>query len=148
MDRLENVDLEGLKNLAERLAKCLKGNEIILLKGDLGSGKTTFTRYLVGAIDSSLEDEVNSPTFTIMNVYEGNRFNIYHIDLYRAKEFDVSDIVGNGVVIIEWAKEKEFENVEQPVVILNFSIGDDIDLRNIEIKVKNGDYIKKCIRGD
>jgi len=62
--------LKELENFAKKLAKCLKGNEIILLKGNLAAGKTTFTRYLVSSIDPSAEDQVTSPTFSIMNEYE------------------------------------------------------------------------------
>ncbi len=147
MLKLKNVDLKELEVLAQNIANCLKGNEIILLIGDLGSGKTTFTKYLVKSIDKNLEDEVNSPTFTIMNVYETNKFNIYHLDLYRVKDFDITDFIGNGIILIEWAKEEEFKELDVPVLVFKFEIGDDISLRDISIKSINADYIKKCIEG-
>jgi len=144
---LKNISIEDLEKVAKSFVNCLKGNEVILLIGDLGSGKTTFTKLLVKSIDSELEDEVNSPTFTIMNIYETNRFPIYHLDLYRVKSFDVSDILGNGVVLIEWANIDEFEDIDIPIVIVKLEIGDDIDKRNITIDFKNGDYLERCFRG-
>ncbi len=141
----KNIDEKELKNLVENLVKCLKGNEIFLLVGNLGAGKTTFVKHLVSSIDEDLEDEVNSPTFVVMNVYESKNFNIYHIDLYRVKDFDLTDIVGNGMIFIEWAKIKEFEGINLPVITVNLEIGEDINKRNIKIEVSNGDYLKRCL---
>jgi len=133
-------DLEDLYNFAKKFSRCLKGNELILLYGDLSAGKTAFTKALVSSIDKSLEDEVNSPTFAIMNIYETEKFNIYHIDLYRVKEFDISDIAGKGLVIVEWADLQDFS---------------EYDLQKIEIKIEiknserilyiTGDDIKDCL---
>ncbi|RUM59384.1 MAG: tRNA (adenosine(37)-N6)-threonylcarbamoyltransferase complex ATPase subunit type 1 TsaE [Persephonella sp.] len=141
----KNIDETDLKNLLESLVKCLKGNEIFLLIGNLGAGKTTFVKYLVSFIDEDLKDEVNSPTFVVMNVYETKNFNIYHIDLYRVKDFDLTDIVGNGLIFIEWAEIKEFEGLNLPVITVNLEIGKDINRRNIKIEISNGNYLKRCL---
>lgn len=141
----KNIDETDLKNLLESLVKCLKGNEIFLLIGNLGAGKTTFVKHLVSFIDEDLKDEVNSPTFVVMNVYETKNFNIYHIDLYRVKDFDLTDIVGNGLIFIEWAEIKEFEGLNLPVITVNLEIGKDINRRNIKIEISNGDYLKRCL---
>ncbi len=141
----KNIDETDLKNLVASLVKCLKGNEIFLLIGDLGAGKTTFVKHLVSFIDEDLKDEVNSPTFVVMNVYESKKFNIYHIDLYRVKNFDLTDIVGNGLIFIEWAEIKEFEGLNLPVITVNLEIGKDINRRNIKIEISNGDYLKRCL---
>lgn len=98
-------DMDELEKFAEEFSKILKGKEIVLLKGELGVGKTTFTKYLLKHLD--VQDDVVSPTFTIMNEYNG-KFNIYHIDMYRIEKFDISDIVGSGVIIIEWPKEEDY----------------------------------------
>lgn len=98
-------DIDELEKFAEEFSKILKGKEIILLRGELGAGKTTFTKYLLKHLD--VEDDVVSPTFTIMNEYSG-KFNIYHIDMYRIEKFDISDIIGSGVIIIEWPKEEDY----------------------------------------
>jgi len=97
------VDLEGLKKLARELAKELRGNEVIFLIGDLGAGKTTFTRFLVEALEPLEEIVVRSPTFTVMNVYPTKKGEVYHADLYRVKNFDFTDFEGSGILIVEWA---------------------------------------------
>ena len=109
------VDLEGLKKLAEKLAAELKGNEVIFLIGDLGAGKTTFTRFLVQALKPTEEVRVTSPTFAVMNVYPTQKGEVYHLDLYRVKNFDITDFEGEGILLIEWADY--LKNVKPDVVI-------------------------------
>lgn len=109
------VDLEGLKKLAEKLAAELKGNEVIFLIGDLGTGKTTFTRFLVQALKPTEEVRVTSPTFAVMNVYPTRKGEVYHLDLYRVKNFDITDFEGEGILLIEWADY--LKNVKPDVVI-------------------------------
>lgn len=134
-------DLEDLYNFAKRFSKCLKGNELILLYGDLSAGKTTFTKALVSSIDKSLEDEVNSPTFTVMNIYETPEFPIYHLDLYRVKEFDISDIVGNGLIIVEWANFQDFSDYDVPKIEIK------IEFENTgRIFYVNGNNIENCLK--
>ncbi len=136
--------LEDLKTFTEKLAECLKGNELILLKGNLASGKTTFTRYLVSSIDKEAEEEVNSPTFTVMNVYETKKFPVYHIDLYRVKDFDFTDILDTGVVIVEWAEEELLNIDNLPVMFIEIEPVGDTE-RILKIKHKNADYLINCI---
>ena len=95
--------------LAKRIADTLEGGEVILLSGDLGAGKTTFTKGLAKAL--GIEDEVTSPTFTIMNVYENGKFKLNHLDMYRIEheddlyELGVEDAMGEDTVtVIEWNK--------------------------------------------
>ena len=92
------------------MAHALKGGDIIGLVGDLGSGKTTFTKGIARGLKIK-EDEVNSPTFTLMNVYEG-RLSVFHFDLYRLDQ--IKEILnlgyeeflyGEGVSVIEWAEK-------------------------------------------
>lgn len=102
--------------LAKKFAKTLKGGERILLVGDLGAGKTTFTKYLAKAL--GVKDEVTSPTFTIQKEYLAKKFKVYHFDMYRVEnvqetfEFGFDEIVSNqdksNIVLIEWG-----ENVKQ-----------------------------------
>ena len=141
----KDIDEKGLEELASKLVKCLNGNEIFLLIGNLGAGKTTFVKSVVSAIDKDLRDEVNSPTFVVMNVYETGKFNIYHIDLYRVKNFDLTDVIGNGLVFVEWADIKDFEDLDYPVITVKFEIGKDLSKRNVKIEIKNGEYIKPCL---
>ena len=104
-------NLKETKAFAKKFAKLLVGGEIILLNGDLGAGKTTFTREVLKAL--GVKDEVTSPTFTIMREYKTKKFNIYHFDMYRLscgqdaidyglEEYIYSDS-GKNIVFIEWS---------------------------------------------
>ena len=143
---VEINSLEDLKHFAENLSKCLKGNEIIILKGNLAAGKTTFTKFLVESIDKEASEEVNSPTFTVMNQYETKIFPVYHIDLYRVKDFDFTDFIGTGLIVVEWGDEKLFEEIEEsPVLFVDIQIEGE-DKRIFKISQKNADYIFECLR--
>lgn len=90
---------------AKRLAQKLQPGDVIALEGDLGAGKTTFTKGLAEGLEISRT--VNSPTFTIIKEYQG-RLPLYHMDVYRVEDsyedlgFD-EYFEGNGVTVVEWA---------------------------------------------
>ena len=69
------------QNAAKEFAARLRAGDVILLRGEMGAGKTVFTKGLCRAL--GVEDYVTSPTFTVVNEYEGKAFPIYHFDLYR-----------------------------------------------------------------
>ncbi|MBS7525772.1 tRNA (adenosine(37)-N6)-threonylcarbamoyltransferase complex ATPase subunit type 1 TsaE [Fusibacter paucivorans] len=99
--------LEKTVELASIFAETIKPGDILCLSGDLGAGKTTFTQALCKAL--GVTEHVTSPTFNIMNQYEG-RLPIYHFDVYRIAEPDEMYEIGfdeylngMGVSIIEWA---------------------------------------------
>jgi tRNA threonylcarbamoyl adenosine modification protein YjeE len=103
-------------NLAKTLANTLKGGEIIVLDGDLGAGKTTFTKGLAKAIGID-ENSVNSPTFTIMKEYDG-KLKLYHYDMYRLNSDEISELgleenfnEPQSVCVIEWNKFDNLKNV-------------------------------------
>ena len=103
-------NLKGTKDFANKFAKSLCGGETILLYGDLGAGKTLLSRGVAVALGASAAD-VNSPTFAIMNVYQGRELEIRHFDLYRLnRPEELEDIGfeeyagGDGVTLIEWAE--------------------------------------------
>lgn len=91
--------------LATKLGQILKPGDVVALEGDLGAGKTTFTKAVAKAL--GVARNVNSPTFTIMKMYLG-RMPLYHFDVYRITDAD-EDLgfeeyfFGEGVCIIEWA---------------------------------------------
>ncbi len=91
-----------------RLGASLQAGAVLLLYGDLGAGKTAFVRGLARGLGAP-DDEVTSPTFTIVQEYPG-RITLYHVDLYRLEEREVDDlgleelVLGDGVVAIEWAE--------------------------------------------
>ncbi|MDY5439858.1 MAG: tRNA (adenosine(37)-N6)-threonylcarbamoyltransferase complex ATPase subunit type 1 TsaE [Eubacteriales bacterium] len=121
--------------VAKLVASKLSGGEILLLNGDLGAGKTTFTKGLAMALD--VDDVITSPTFTIMKEYYG-KLKLYHFDMYRLSSEDEVYELGfeeylndeNGVAVIEWNKFSSFETSD--VFTLNFSRIDDTT-RRIEI---------------
>lgn len=94
--------------IGERLGSTLRAGDVLLLYGDLGAGKTAFTRGLARGLGAAA-DEVTSPTFTLVQEYRG-RLTLFHVDLYRLEEREVDDlgleelILGDGVVAIEWAE--------------------------------------------
>ncbi|MDR1452492.1 MAG: tRNA (adenosine(37)-N6)-threonylcarbamoyltransferase complex ATPase subunit type 1 TsaE [Candidatus Margulisbacteria bacterium] len=96
--------------LAQKLAAALRAGSVLALNGELGSGKTTFTRALVKALGNTAP--VASPTFTILNIYAG-KMPVYHFDFYRLQGLaDLENTGGaefipssDGVTIIEWAEK-------------------------------------------
>lgn len=94
--------------LAQRIALKLKPGDAIALHGDLGAGKTTFARALIRALLGDADAEVPSPTFALMQPYDGPRFPLAHLDLYRladeseAEELGIADFLDTGAIIVEW----------------------------------------------
>ncbi len=99
---------EDTKNFAKKFASQLKNNEIIVLSGDLGSGKTKFTEGILSYF--GLENEISSPTFTIVNEYKKENINIFHFDVYRLEDSSEFYEIGGeeyfekGICIIEWGE--------------------------------------------
>ncbi len=93
--------------IARKLASSLRGGNVILLFGDLGTGKTTFVRGVVEGAGGS-PDDVSSPTFTLVQPYAGT-LTVQHVDLYRLTPADVDDLglselsTPSSIVVIEWA---------------------------------------------
>lgn len=110
--------IQEWQNVIEEILPHLKHN-ILLLKGNLGAGKTTFTQFLLKNLGST--DEVSSPTYAIVNEYDSAKGKIFHFDLYRMKSIEeVSDIgieeyLDNAYLcIIEWPEIYEEELVDLP----------------------------------
>jgi tRNA threonylcarbamoyladenosine biosynthesis protein TsaE len=102
---LMTTDSEETSQLAERLAELLQPGDVIALEGDLGAGKTTFTKGLAKGLE--IKKTVNSPTFTIIKEYRG-KLPLYHMDVYRlADAFEDLGFneyfEGDGVTVVEWA---------------------------------------------
>jgi len=97
--------------VGEKLAKELKPGDIIALSGNLGSGKTTFTKGLGKGLGVKYPGRINSPTFVLIKEYDG-KMPLYHLDLYRLDDLKEIEnlaieeyIYGNGVTVIEWAEK-------------------------------------------
>jgi len=108
--------LTETERLAKSFAQYLKGGEVVLLNGDLGAGKTTFTKGVAKAL--GIKETVTSPTFTIMKEYDGN-LKLRHFDMYRIENPDESEELGlrellydpEAVCIIEWNKFDDLQEV-------------------------------------
>ena len=94
------------------LAELLSPPKLVLLRGDLGAGKTTLVKGIATAFEAAAEEDVTSPTFTLVHEYRGPRANLYHIDLYRIdtpRELDtlaLDDLRSeNSVLLIEWGEK-------------------------------------------
>lgn len=102
-----NSEDETMK-LGEKLAKLCAPKDTIILSGELGAGKTKFTEGFLKYF--GLEDEISSPTFTIVNEYTKNDINIYHFDVYRLEDSSEFYEIGgdeyfeNGICLIEWGE--------------------------------------------
>ena len=103
----EDLDLDGMKQLAEELASNLKVGSIVRLHGDLGAGKTTFAGFLINALLEKPE-VITSPTFNLVHEYKTKKGKVYHFDLYRLKSSEELENIGiyeafeTGISIVEW----------------------------------------------
>ena len=133
---------EMTKNIAKKYAQSINGPTVISLVGDLGAGKTTFTKGFAEGL--GITDLVTSPTFTIMNDYTSGKMPLYHFDMYRLSSKEEAEELGfgeyfdlrklNGVSVVEWA-----ENVEGLLPKLHIEINIiklDETKRKIQIGVK------------
>lgn len=97
---------------AERFAAVLQGGDVVLLSGELGAGKTTFTKGIALAL--GVKEPVTSPTFTIIKEYKGEKLSLYHMDMYRLSgdltELGLEEYLGkkDGVSVIEWCCTDDF----------------------------------------
>lgn len=113
MKKIESDSKEETINIGKKLAAQLQGGNILCLYGDLGAGKTTLVKGLAQAL--GIKKEITSPTFALMNIYEGKYFNLIHIDTYRLnneqelKDIGVEDYLGikKNICVIEWPEKIE-----------------------------------------
>ena len=115
---------EATQRIGSDLARRIRIPGVILLRGDLGSGKTTLTRGIAEGL--GLEDLtlVNSPSFTLVNIYQG-KCPIYHVDLYRLRgerdlySIGLDDFLGNeGVTIVEWSERLSYAPADAMEVVI------------------------------
>lgn len=112
MEKIISKNVSDTIKLGEKMAKKIKRGTIILLHGDLGAGKTHFVKGLARGLKN--KSQVTSPTFTIMNAYEGGRLPVYHFDMYRLSSADEAREAGleeyfdlqslDGVSVVEWSE--------------------------------------------
>ncbi len=136
-DLIIKIDgLEETKKFGIKIGSLLSPKDILCLNGELGAGKTTMTKSI--GLGLGVDDYITSPTFALINEYEG-KYPVYHFDVYRLEAVDdLFDLgfddyfFGNGVCIIEWAEKIE-KLLPEERVIINISKGQKENERIVEI---------------
>ena len=128
------------EELGRRLGKVLTPGTVIAYTGDLGAGKTAFTRGLADGL--GIPERITSPTFTIVNEYEGGRLPLFHFDMYRLGSSDELFDIGwedyllrGGICAVEWS-ENVWDALEDPLIIRIEKTGE--NSRQITIEGGNG----------
>jgi tRNA threonylcarbamoyladenosine biosynthesis protein TsaE len=123
--------------LGRELAPLLAPPKLVLLRGDLGAGKTTLVKGIAHGFQAAAEEDVTSPTFTLIHEYHGPSATLYHIDLYRVdtprelETLGLDDLIGdNSVLLIEWGDK--FPRFERE--------------RDVEIALERVSETQRCIK--
>jgi len=141
---LKTNSAEETGAFAEKLGRLLQPGDVITLEGDLGAGKTTFTKGLAKGLD--IKKTVNSPTFTIIKEYHG-RMPLYHMDVYRVAD-SLEDLgfdeyfEGDGVTVVEWAHLIEEQLPSEMLTV--FLYHEAQDKRRIVLEPKGTRYEQLC----
>jgi len=106
----------------EAIGRELSLGDLILVTGDLGSGKTQLIKGIAKGLGVKDWIYVMSPSFTLINVYEGGKFPLFHVDLYRIRESEIDDLfveemLDQGVVVIEWADKTRWDKYKLKITL-------------------------------
>ena len=136
---MPDLTLPALDRLAAGLLPLLQAGDFIALAGELGSGKTAFARALISRLlGEQSQEEIPSPSFSILQTYETTRMPVYHFDFFRltsvdeAVELGLDDALANGLVLAEWPERLEHDLPEDRLE-LHFREANDLDLRNLRL---------------
>lgn len=148
MEKLTLTSRDETIALGEKIGRELAAGDVLVLDGDLGAGKTTFTKGLAKGLD--IPDLIKSPTFTIIREYQDGRLPLYHMDAYRLENGGAEDLGleeyfdSNGVSVVEWA---EFVEDELPdnFLAIHFKRTDDDNTRVLEFE-PHGDHFRKLVQ--
>ncbi|MDE6740378.1 MAG: tRNA (adenosine(37)-N6)-threonylcarbamoyltransferase complex ATPase subunit type 1 TsaE [Lachnospiraceae bacterium] len=140
MKIIETYSAEETFELGRQIGQQAKAGEVYTLTGDLGVGKTVLTQGVAAGLD--IEEPVNSPTFTIVQIYEEGRLPFYHFDVYRIGDVEEMDEIGyedyfygDGICLIEWANL--IEEILPPAyrqITIEKDLSKGFDYRRITIK--------------
>ena len=142
--KIESCSEENTISLGIKIASLLFKESLILLTGDLGAGKTTFTKGL--ALGLGIKKNVKSPTFTIVREYHEGRLPLYHMDVYRLEDTSADDIGldeyfnGDGVSVVEWSQFIDDELPNEYLIIHIIKDEQNDDQRKIVIEAKGERY--------
>ena len=137
MESLTLTNRDATIALGKKIGQQLVAGDVLVLDGDLGAGKTTFTKGLAAGLE--IPDIIKSPTFTIIHEYQDGRLPLYHMDAYRLENGGAEDLGleeyfdGDGVSVVEWA---EFVEDELPAdfLAIHFKRTDDDNTRVLEFE--------------
>lgn len=131
---------EETTDIARQFASDLRIGDVVLLFGDLGMGKSVFSRAIVRALCDCPDMEVPSPTFTLVQIYDGLKFPVWHFDLYRISdvsevyELGWDDALGQAALLIEWPERLEYLMPEKRTEIHISGVAGQNNQRHIEVK--------------
>ena len=116
---------EDTIRLGRELAPCLRPPKLVVLRGELGAGKTTLVKGIAQGLEAAAEEDVTSPTFTLVHEYRAPTASLYHIDLYRVdtlrelETLGLDDLMGDhSVLVVEWGDKFERFRRERDVEII------------------------------
>ncbi|MCR5776505.1 MAG: tRNA (adenosine(37)-N6)-threonylcarbamoyltransferase complex ATPase subunit type 1 TsaE [Lachnospiraceae bacterium] len=136
----ESFKSEDTFEIGRKFGEQVKKGDVIALKGDLGVGKTVFTKGFAAGL--GIKEHINSPTFTIMQSYDEGRLPLYHFDVYRIGDIEEMDEIGyedcfygDGVCLVEWAQLiKEIMPEDTTVITIEKDLEKGFDYRKITIR--------------
>lgn len=142
MKTIESHNCRETFELGKKLGSAALPGEVYCLLGDLGVGKTVFTQGFAAGL--GISEPINSPTFTIVQVYEEGRLPFYHFDVYRISDVDEMDEIGyeeyfygDGVCLVEWGNLIEEIMPENVITVtIEKDLSKDFDYRKITVNGK------------
>lgn len=148
MESLTLTNRDATIALGKKIGQQLVAGDVLVLDGDLGAGKTTFTKGLAAGLE--IPDIIKSPTFTIIHEYQDGRLSLYHMDAYRLENGGAEDLGleeyfdGDGVSVVEWA---EFVADELPAdfLAIHFKRTDDDNTRILEFE-PHGQHFEQIVK--
>lgn len=137
---VEIADEDAMVRLAEDIAAILRPGDVIALSGDLGAGKSTFSRALLRSFAGEPELEVPSPTFTLVQTYDLDRLTISHFDLYRLEEpeeleeLGLDELAETGAALIEWP-ERAWDGLPRDHLVMRIRHDGEGDQRTVQLEL-------------
>ena len=141
---------EATGQLAAGLGARLDAGDVLLLSGPVGAGKTHFSRHLINSL-LAIPEDVPSPTFTLVQTYQGTSKEIWHADLYRLNdsseiiELGLSEAFETAICLVEWP-DRLGDMAPQDAVLLEFETGEDEDHRKLTVTWQSGNWAQR-LRG-
>ena len=141
---IETNSEKETREVGRQIAMYAQAGQVFALVGDLGVGKTVFTQGMAEGL--GISEPVNSPTFTILQVYEGGQLPFYHFDVYRIEEPEEMEEIGyedcfygNGICLVEWADLiRELMPEHTVTITIEKDLSRGFDFRKITVEQENG----------